>query len=87
MKLLEPWLGSFQVKLVDQSQDNITLDLPHFLHIHPTFHTQWIKPYIHPTKHFPNHILPSKPDAEPNEESRKPEFEVEEIIGCKWDAQ
>jgi hypothetical protein len=78
--LLPRWLGPYKIIGIDQERDNVTLDLPATIRIHPTFHVSLLRPYQDPTKDFPTRPAPPRP---PPIDPENQEYEIEEILASR----
>ena len=52
-KLLNPWIGPFEVIEFDDEKDNATLRLPFSMKVHNIFHIRCLRKYIPPNTDFP----------------------------------
>lgn len=77
VKLLSRRLGPFVILAFDSKRNNVTLQLPVNLKIHPVFHTSLVSPYRDPAANFPLRIV-SPPVGEPFDPDA--EFEVDKIV-------
>lgn len=77
VKLLSRRLGPFSIVSVDPERNNVTLQLPHNLKVHPVFHTSLVSLYKDPASDFPTRFT-SPVVGEPFDPET--EFEVEKII-------
>jgi hypothetical protein len=57
-KLMEPFLGPFVVTAIDEDLNNVTLNLPSHMRIHPVFHISKLRDYVRPDTHFPARVVP-----------------------------
>ena len=83
-KLLQPFIGPFEVIAVDNERLNFTLKLPPTLRCHPTFHQSLLRKWIPPQRDFP--ARPSLTNDLPPDlhEDGYELFEVETILDSRY---
>lgn len=80
-KLLNPWIGPFEVLEYDSEKDNVTLKLPLSMKVHNVFHVRCLRKYIPPNTNFPTRFTSSRSDTVINDNGE--EWEVERILATR----
>jgi len=78
-KLLQPYIGLFNITQVSQGGLNVHLKLPLTMKCHNVFHVSKVKPWIDPCSKFPSHKASWDPPPLVISEDGD-EFEVEKIL-------
>jgi len=78
--LTYPWLGPYKIKKI-LPNDNIEIDLPTSMRIHPIFHISKVKLYKEPRSFDPERV--SQPPPPTIDDEGEEQFEVEEILDTK----
>jgi hypothetical protein len=81
-KLLQPYIGPFEVTHYDKERRNVTLKLPTTMKCHNIFHLSKIKPWVRANENFPDRIVPNEPPPEIDEFGES-NWEVELILDSR----
>ena len=83
-RLLQPFIGPFEVIAVDSERLNFTLKIPSTLRCHPTFHQSLLRKWIPPHRDFPDRPCLTN-DLPPDlHEDGYELFEVETILDSRY---
>lgn len=77
--LLSPYLGPFTITAIDETRDNVTLQLPAHMRCHNVFHISKIREYIGPNEHFPTRAIPEPTEPACTVDGHA-EYEVEKVL-------
>ena len=80
-KLLNPWIGPFEVIAFDDEKDNATLRLPFSMKVHDEFHIRCLRKYIPPNTDFPTRFTPSSSESIVKDDGE--EWDIEKILGTR----
>ena len=80
-KLLNPWIGPFEIIAFDDEKDNATLRLPFSMKVHDVFHIRCLRRYIPPNTDFPTRFTPSSSESIVKDDGE--EWDVEKILGTR----
>ena len=83
-KLLQPFIGPFEVIAVDSNHLNFTLRLPRTMQCHPIFHQSLLRKWIPPNSNFPDRPTLTN-DLPPDlHEDGYELFEVEKVLDSRY---
>lgn len=81
-KLLQLFIGPFEVLKVDSAYENITLELPPTMKCHNTFHVSKLRPWFPADEFFPDREIPEEPLPEVDENGEE-NYEVDHIVDTR----
>jgi transposase InsO family protein len=82
VKLLQPYLGPFEILEVDHAKDNVRLKLPPQMRCHDVFHVSKVLKWYKADEYFPGRAVPDNPVPELDPEGEM-SLEVDEILDSR----
>lgn len=81
-KLLQPYLGPFEILAIDSEKDNVTIKLPVTMRCHNVFHVSKLKKWIRADTDFPGRSIPANPLSELDPDGED-SFEVDAVLDTR----
>jgi hypothetical protein len=83
-KLLQPYIGPFEIISIDDDRCNVTLKLPLNMRCHPTFHQSHLRLWHSPTDHFPGRFSYANNLPPVLSDDGYDSWEVEKILDSRY---